>query len=202
MECIKPDEIINKETFKPLESIAICGLCNGIMIDPIQCQGCDSCYCKDCIDDYSKSHPTCPTGCSGGAIKESRMMKNILSGLKFKCKNGCEEEIPYLQLREHYQEKCKNINYRKKIEVLKKDIDNLKKKIIEKKKNLPQMYFWNFKSKNHSHILVLCSTIRNAYICNVCRGTFHGSVFGFYCTACDFDLCVKCKEKEEKENQH
>ena len=101
MECIKPEDIINKETFKPLESTAICGLCNGVIIDPIKCQGCDSCYCKDCIDDYSKTSSKCPAGCTGGALKESRMMKNILSVLKFKCKNGCEEEIPYLELRDH-----------------------------------------------------------------------------------------------------
>ena len=198
MECIKPEDIINKETFKPLESTAICGLCNGVIIDPIQCQGCDSCYCKDCIDDYSKTSSKWPAGCTGGALKESRMMKNILSVLKFKCKNGCEEEIPYLELRDHYQEKCKKMNYRNKCENLKKEIDNLKNKIYQIKKNLPKIYHWTFKSKHHRHALVLCTTSRNAYSCNVCRTSFLGSTFGFYCTACDYDLCVKCKQNEEQ----
>ena len=34
------------------------------------------------------------------------MVKNILSNLKFKCKNGCDIQIPYNDLREHYEEKC------------------------------------------------------------------------------------------------
>ena len=44
------------------------------------------------------------------------MVKNILSNLKFKCKNGCDIQIPYNDLREHYEEKCPKLDFKPKYE--------------------------------------------------------------------------------------
>ena len=42
------------------------------------------------------------------------MVKNILSNLKFQCKNGCDIQIPYNDLREHYEEKCPKLDFKPK----------------------------------------------------------------------------------------
>ena len=202
MEIISIEEIINKESFKPLESCAICGLCQGIIIEPVQCQGCDSCYCKVCIEKYEKTHKGCPAGCtSGQEMKESRMMKNILSVLKFKCHNGCDQEIMYPELKDHYENKCSKINYMSKYNQLTEKINQLKHEIsILKTQKKRPLIAGQFISSHHKHPLILCITDRMGYNCDVCRASHMGKEWGYYCTACDYDLCVSCEEQEERSN--
>ena len=54
------------------------------------------------------------------------MVKNILSNLKFKCKNGCDIQIPYNDLREHYEEKCPKLDFKPKYESLLSQFNKLK----------------------------------------------------------------------------
>ena len=131
---IDPDLVINPETFKLIEQNVICPICSGVLISPIQCLGCENCFCQACIEDWKKRQGgnDCPFKCNNPTFKNSRMIKNILSNVKFKCKNGCKQEIPYLELENHYKEKCRNnkTDYKQKyFEYKNKYLDLLKKNI-------------------------------------------------------------------------
>ena len=58
------------------------------------------------------------TALRNGEKKKNTKYKNILSNLKFKCKNGCDIQIPYNDLREHYEEKCPKLDFKPKYESL------------------------------------------------------------------------------------
>ena len=58
------------------------------------------------------------------------MVKNILSNLKFKCKNGCDIQIPYTDLREHYEEKCPKLDFKPKYESLLSQFNKLKITVV------------------------------------------------------------------------
>ena len=58
------------------------------------------------------------------------MVKNILSNLKFKCKNGCDIQIPYNDLREHYEEKCPILDFKPKYESLLSQFNKLKITVV------------------------------------------------------------------------
>ena len=51
--------------------------------------------------------------------------------------------------------------------------------------------------KNHEHRLVYCRTSRklfesNRWFCNNCQKEFNNDIWSFYCTLCDYDLCIDC----------
>lgn len=51
-------------------------------------------------------------------------------------------------------------------------------------------------NKNHSHPLIYCITSRNrnpiSWICNKCHRNYKEGSWSFYCSLCDYDLCVNC----------
>ena len=77
------------------------------------------------------------------------------------------------------------------------------KNIIENDKK------WQFKINWHIHPLSLCQSPRSSdsYLCNHCGETYLKSDLSFYCTLCDFDICMNCslifqndKNKRKEEN--
>ena len=196
---LDPESIINKEEFKLIEDNSICSICNGIIYSPIQCIQCENCFCSSCLEDWKKKkgENSCPFKCEKCNFKPSRILKNILSKLKFKCNNGCNEEILYSDLESHYEEKCPKLNYKEKyLEYKQKYFDLLKKfnemEIKNKEKNF-------FKSKFHSHNLENLTLKNTPWFCNICLNHYsQKSETRFRCQNCDFDICGKCIEKEEK----
>ena len=209
-----PDLIINKEDYKSIESSAICSICSGIIINPVQCLECDNCFCKLCIDDWKKSkgENSCPFRCSKPKYKNSRLIKNILASLKFKCQNGCKIEIPYLEFEEHYKEKCPKIeiNYKEKFFEYKKKYEDLLKKYTElEKKSNENMHTCGgseenrnqnknlekgLNSKFHPHFLYNKTNEEDdEWICDLCKSEYNPKTEGrFQCEKCDFDICLKC----------
>ena len=92
---IDPDLVINKENFKLIEYNVVCSICNGIVVSPVQCLECENCFCQSCIEEWKKKQgkDSCPFRCKNPSFRNSRLIKDILSNLKFKCKNGCNQEI-------------------------------------------------------------------------------------------------------------
>ena len=48
--------------------------------------------------------------------------------------------------------------------------------------------------------MIYCRTSRNynrdtTWICNLCKKNFSNKIWSFYCTECDFDICLKCSKK-------
>ena len=76
----------------------VCQICHYIVLDPIECQSCDSVFCQTCIDQCQKD--ICPKKCDGDeeAIWGTmhRIMKAELNELEFKCVNEeCGKVLEY-----------------------------------------------------------------------------------------------------------
>lgn len=204
---IDPDLVLNKENYKIIEANAVCSICSGIIISPVQCLDCENCFCELCIEDWKKKKgkDSCPFRCKNPNFKSSRTIKNLLSNLKFKCKNGCDKEIPYLDLEEHYNDTCSKIqiDYKKKYLEYKNKYLNLlnKYKELENKLNGNKLRGNNnnnnFNSKYHIHSLYKKLNEHN-WRCNICFTFYKPNEEGRYrCEECDFDICLKCKLLEE-----
>ena len=206
---VDPDLVINKENFKLIELNVICSICNGIVVAPVQCIECENCFCKSCIESWKKKagENSCPFRCKSPIFKNSRLIKNILSNIKFKCQNGCNQEIPYLELENHYEENCPNIkvDYKQKyyemknkyLELLKK-YNELENEFIKYKNNSSNNHIGNdYKSQYHNHILK--NKIMNKQcVCDVCDCVIRDKEEKTYrCDECDFDVCEKCKILED-----
>ena len=198
---IDPEFVINKEHFKLIEYNVICSICSGVVVSPIQCLECENCFCESCIGEWKseKGPNSCPFRCKNPSFRNSRLITNLLSNLKFKCKNGCNEEIPYLDLEAHYKGKCpkiaadkstneidyklKYLEYKNKYYDLLKINLELEKKLNEYKKNANNMSNSNsninnrdinnnsneFKSEFHTHILYGKTGKDTVWICDICE---------------------------------
>ena len=221
---IDPDDVINKDNLKQIESSAVCSICSGIVIEPVQCLLCENSFCKNCLEDWKKKkgENSCPFRCSNPSFKNSRLIKNLLANLKFKCQNGCNLEIPYLDLQEHYKEKCSNIKidkidykakyleYKQKYEDLLEKYEELESKSNSNRlrgrpgdnnttpnpnqnQNQNEDLKNGCKSKFHSHYLKNSSDIEGDWICNLCKSEYsENTEERFQCSECDFDACLKC----------
>ena len=209
---IEPDLVINKDIFKSLGSNALCSICGGIINEPVQCLDCENSFCKTCIQEWihQKGENSCPFRCINPSFKNSRVIKNLLLNLIFKCKNGCYMQIPYLELEAHYSEKCPKIqiDFKQKYYEYKHKYEDLLKKYNELEKiiqgnnlhGLPGINNKcnNFRSKYHIHYLYDKTNDNGNWICDICQNYYNKNREGrFRCTNCDFDICLKCKLLEE-----
>ena len=58
----------------------------------------------------------------------------------------------------------------------------------------------SFEFPCHEHKMIYCRTSRNynkltEWICNLCRVDYGDKIWSFYCTNCDYDICLKCSKK-------
>ena len=190
---ISKDELIDQSNFKSIENISICPLCNGIIINPFVCEKCEKCFCKTCIDKYMDENGKnkCPFNCDKTSFKRSIFLTNILSQLKFKCKNGCDKIIEYQNLEIHYNEECPKIDFKTKYFELKKKYDEMCLLLKQNDSNV-------FKSKFHVHNLNVSFERNMMWTCDVCKKYYMlNSTKRYRCKACDYDICENCKKKEE-----
>ena len=105
---IDPSSVINTQIFETIRDIATCVFCTGIVINAKQCNKCENCFCKDCIAKWKEKSNDCPFKCGEIVIGEpSRVVKNILNRITFKCPKHCRKEINYEELVQHVEE-CTN----------------------------------------------------------------------------------------------
>ena len=122
------EDIINKNETENLNDLITCPICLNLLISPLQCNQCNKCFCKGCINDYEKKNNyVCPFKCENPEYNPNKFVNNVLSILKFKCKNGCDKIIKYDELEKHYQEDCDKIDFKAKYKVLLKKYKELKK---------------------------------------------------------------------------
>ena len=122
------EDIINKNETEHLNDLITCPICLNLLISPLQCNQCNKCFCKGCIKDYEKKNNyVCPFKCENPEYNPNKFVNNVLSILKFKCKNGCDKIIKYDELEKHYQEDCDKIDFKAKYKVLLKKYKELKK---------------------------------------------------------------------------
>ncbi len=121
---ISPDDIYNRASSENIIPLLICQICLQILNCPVQCDICNQCFCEFCIKKYKNS---CPYRCKYPHFKKNKFVNNVLSTLKFKCKNGCGKIIDYDHLAKHYDEDCDNVDFKKKYKDLKKLMEKHKK---------------------------------------------------------------------------
>ena len=84
---------------------------------------------------------------------------------------------------------------------------NICKKCVENNSKYPlsnfthkQINLLKYKFSYHKHPLIYCRSSRkdnnfNFWNCNKCHSKFTNKIWSFYCTYCDFDLCLICAKK-------
>ena len=129
---INDETIVKNEIYLVFQDLLNCPICSNILIDPYMCMNCQNFYCKKCIDEWSKKDNKCPNRCENPNYKKSIEKNNILSKLKFKCKN-CGKEILYEDVEKHVDScepgKKEEIKEEKINNIIEEKIDN----IIEEK---------------------------------------------------------------------
>ena len=108
--------IIKNELYDSFKVNLICPKCKYLMIQPVMCIICQSTFCKKCLEKCKDDKGLCQKKCKKSNYKDL-IGKNIhITKFKFKCINGCGEEIPFSDIQKHYNKKCKNIKKPKKLE--------------------------------------------------------------------------------------
>ena len=205
--------VINKDVLNVLGTAAICAVCKGVIINPMQCIKCDNCFCKQCALSWKRQNKGCPFKCQFFKTRQSNLMLKLLSSLKFSCISKCGEEVPYLQLEGHYMLKCTKIDFKAQflalcdklnktktsIEQMKKERDDLIKDLslgnLQTISDNDEIYI----SKYHPHPLKK-SISNNHYRCDICRESIYGDNVCYSCRNCDYDYCQLCREEEDKED--
>ncbi len=64
-----------------------------------------------------------------------------------------------------------------------------------------QINLKKYKFPKHEHELLFCRSSRyndkyNFWSCNLCQRLFYNQVWSFYCTFCDFDMCLTCAKTQ------
>ena len=122
--------IVKNEIYELFKDAIICPVCNSIMIEPVICLECQSTFCKKCSKTLKDKGDNCPKKCSNYNINDVIGKNNFISKFKFKCINGCGEDILFENITNHYKN-C-NPNKIKKIKVMdKKQVEEYRKKNSE-----------------------------------------------------------------------
>ena len=98
------------------------------------CSGCQKVFCLQCLDNFS-SAKECPNNCLNSKFSKSISKNELLSKIKFKCKN-CEEDILQSDINVHLESNChpKVKNKRKKtlIKLSKEEMKDINKNDINR----------------------------------------------------------------------
>lgn len=117
--------LVENETYTAIKNQVICPICYCVKINPKMCQTCQNSICGNCF----KSLKSCPFKCGNFDYKDCRIILDLLSGLSFKCNNGCGEIINFDNLINHYENECKKIDFKQKYEMSQRKIAELIKEI-------------------------------------------------------------------------
>ena len=107
---VETERVINQSN---LTEELKCRICHGVLLNPMECNKCENCFCMSCLQKWLKESGTCPFKCNGTLdfkLKPHKVIRNMLTQLVLKCRNysnGCKEEIPYEKLEVHEEVECK-----------------------------------------------------------------------------------------------
>ncbi len=123
------EHVINDDFFNSVKDEVTCSICMDIKIDPVMCSKCQNSFCDKCIKEWKKKSAQCPMKCDSPSYFKSRVTKNLVYKLKFKCKNGCDKIIPFENVIQHNEIECEKISQEEKS----KKIINMPKMELKKK---------------------------------------------------------------------
>ena len=112
------DYVIKDDFYNSIQEEITCSICSGIKKNPMMCSMCQNSFCLLCIENWKKKSKDCPFKCQNPEFVYCRIINNLLSKLNFKCKNKCDDIIPFEKLESHYEYECKKIDLKEKNKVL------------------------------------------------------------------------------------
>ena len=86
-------------------------------MNPMECNSCENCFCMGCLQKWLRESGMCPFKCEGDPdfkMKPHKIIRNMLSVLKLKCKNalnGCNQILDYEKLEIHEEVECEHEYY-------------------------------------------------------------------------------------------
>ena len=101
------DSIVENQLYFSLKDLITCPLCHKILKNPFMCTKCQETYCKKCLENYSNLKK-CPKENIETEFKHSIIKSEMLSKLKYKCKN-CKKEVIKDEIKSHLEENCKYV---------------------------------------------------------------------------------------------
>ena len=110
--------VIDDDFYNSVKEEVTCTICLDIKRDPMMCTKCQNSYCNKCIKNWEKKSNQCPFKCNSPSYIASRVVKNLICKLNFRCKNGCNEIIPFEKIQSHYDFECKKLNFKERYEKL------------------------------------------------------------------------------------
>ena len=106
-----PEESVVKDSIYTLMKDTItCNLCSKLLKDPMMCTSCQKTYCKNCLNEWTK---TCPDNCENPQYVENKSAIDILSKLNYECQN-CGKKIKYKDIKSHLDSNCVKISNKPK----------------------------------------------------------------------------------------
>ena len=106
------DCIVEDQLYLALKDLITCPICHKILKNPYMCTRCQTTYCKKCLEDYS-SLKKCLNHEEEVQFKHSIMKSEMLSKLKYKCKN-CFKEVIQSDIKAHLQDNCEHVEIERK----------------------------------------------------------------------------------------
>ena len=98
--------IKNINEYNSIKDEIICEICQGILLNPKQCESCESIFCEKCINNWLSKNNSCPKRCNKFVIKECpKLMKKILDKLIIECPS-CKNEFNYESFVYKHFDKC------------------------------------------------------------------------------------------------
>ena len=110
--------VVKDDYFNSVKEEVTCTICLDIKLEPMMCSKCQNSYCVNCIKKWENQSSLCPFKCQNPSYTSARIIKNLVSKLNFKCKNGCNEIIPFDRLKTHQEFECSKLDYKDKYEKL------------------------------------------------------------------------------------
>jgi len=98
--------IKNINEYNSIKDEITCEICQGILLNPKQCESCESIFCEKCINNWLSKNNSCPKRCNKFVIKECpKLMKKILEKLIIECPL-CKNEFNYESFVYKHFDKC------------------------------------------------------------------------------------------------
>jgi len=128
-EYFSDDCIVEDNLYLGIKDMIICPLCNKILKEPYMCSECQNVYCKKCLEDYSNLKK-CPKDEKNTKFIHSIAKNDLLSKLKYKCKN-CLKEVVQTDIKAHLESNCESNNNNYESEKTLAEIIQTKKELIK-----------------------------------------------------------------------
>ena len=84
-----------------------CLICSEVLLDPVECSGCQTNFCSECIHAWQARSSECPNRCKLVLQPCHRAFKNLLMRLKLRCSaKDCQETLTLENVLRHESSEC------------------------------------------------------------------------------------------------